>query len=438
MDDLTERLLDLIPKNMAERGLVTLDALMRPLRDIMNRRRFPDDALSEAQVEWLLRLLASLDSDKDPKAVRVGEREARVASPLVARLAADFNHGVGRSGHVTAPQPKAAGASLMQQLCNSIATDAIRRLGLPNIRHGIVLPLSTGMSIALSFGALRRERGVKRVLYPRVDHTSPMKGLELAGMEVIPIPTVLEGDAVRADLDEIERAITKYTDAAVLATTTFFPPRESDPVKEIARLCADHKLPLVINNAYGIQSEEVMSSIRSAIDAGHVSLVIQSTDKNFLTPVGGAVVVSPEKSMIESVAKSYAGRATAAPIVQLLASLLLLGRERYLRLREEQRENRTLLETLLREESEKIGQRVLDVENPVSCAMTLDGLDAHEIGARLYNTRVTGPRTVTTGEKGSCIGQYPHSYIVMNAAIGSRQKDIRNATTKLFKVVSNE
>lgn len=421
---------------MVERGLITLDSIINPIRDILNRRQFPLRPLTELQVEWMLQVLSSLDTDKDPKAIRVGEREARVASPLIARLAAGFNHGIGRSGHVTAPQPKAAGASLMQQVCNTMATDAIRRLGTPNVKRGIVLPLSTGMSIALTFGALHRELKTRRVLYPRIDHTSPLRGLALAGMEVTTIPTTLADDAVVTDMSTLEREILAAEDTAVLATTTFFPPREADPIKEIARLCADHDVPLVINNAYGVQSEKIMKSIRSAIDAGRVDFIIQSTDKNFLTPVGGSIVVSPSSDEIEWVAETYAGRATAAPVVQLLAALTTMGLERYQQLREEQMTNRRLLDARLRELAEEIDQRVLETTNEVSSAITLDGHDAHKIGAMLYNRRVTGPRAVAKGEPGSCIEDYPHSYIVMNAAIGARQRDVEEAVTKLFKVVS--
>jgi hypothetical protein len=85
--------------------------------------------------------------------------------------------------------------------------------------------------------------------------------------------------------------------------------------------------------------------------------------------------------------------------------------------------------------AEDAGQRVLEVSNPVSVAFTLDGLDANDIGARLYNARVTGPRTIEKGHYGSCIDDYPHSYIVMNAAIGCSRKDVEKATTKFYKEV---
>ncbi|MHA2378653.1 MAG: O-phosphoseryl-tRNA(Sec) selenium transferase [Candidatus Thorarchaeota archaeon] len=435
--DIEKRLLDVIPESMTERGRVTIESVLAPLRDLLNRRSFPEKPLSDLQLETLFRLLSSMDTDKDPEAARVGEREARVASPFVERMASGFNHGIGRSGHVAAPQPKAPGTSLMQQVADRVAVDAIRKLGLSNVKDGVVLPLATGMSIALVLGALRRELDVQRVLYPRLDHVSPLRAIAFAGLEHVPIPTILEGDAVQADISEIERMLSKNESCAVLATTTFFPPRISDPVKKISRLCSDNGVPLVINNAYGVQSEAIMASICSAIDAGRVDAVVQSSDKNFMAPVGASIVVTPETNRTEWIAETYAGRATAAPVVQTLAAMLAIGREGYLKLREEQRENRAFLEKKMNEIADSVNQRVLSVENAIACAMTLDGLPAREIGVRLYGRRVTGPRVVEKGDFGSCIDNYPHNYLVMNAAIGASRTDVERATTKLYKEVSD-
>lgn len=422
---------------MAERGRITIDALLAPIKDVLNRRQFPKKAMSEMQVDMMIRLLSSMDTDKDPDAARVGEREGRVASPLLGRLSGGFNHGIGRSGHVTAPQPKAPGASLMQQLANHVSFDAIRSLGMSNIKDGIVTPLATGMTIALVLAAMRRELGIDEVLYPRIDHISPKRGIAFAGVAEISVPTILEGDAVHADMSELEKLARKKSSSAVLATTTFFPPREPDPVKDIAKLCAEHNLPLIINNAYGVQSEEIMNRIRSAIDAGRVDAVIQSTDKNFLTPVGGSIIASPNNEVIRWVAETYAGRASASPILHTLAALLLIGKDRYLKLRSKQEENKKYLENQLRNIADKINQRILSVWNPVAYAMTMEGLNVKDIGAKLYNRRVTGPRAMEKGAWGSSIDDYPHSYLVMNAAIGSTRNDIEKATAKLYKELSN-
>ena len=47
-----------------------------------------------------------MDSNNFPDNVGVGEREARVACPLVARRHYRMAHGVGRSGDIAAVQPK--------------------------------------------------------------------------------------------------------------------------------------------------------------------------------------------------------------------------------------------------------------------------------------------------------------------------------------------
>lgn len=73
----------------------------------------------------LLDDLASMDSNNFLKNYGVGEREARIASSLVARRNFHFGHGCGRSGDLVEVQPKAAGSSVMYQLTNSLARDGI-------------------------------------------------------------------------------------------------------------------------------------------------------------------------------------------------------------------------------------------------------------------------------------------------------------------------
>ena len=59
----------------------------------------------------------------------VGEREGRIFSELVAQRHYRLGHGIGRSGDVTAVQPKAAGSSIMTKLTTSMVLDLIRRNG---------------------------------------------------------------------------------------------------------------------------------------------------------------------------------------------------------------------------------------------------------------------------------------------------------------------
>ena len=62
----------------------------------------------------------------------VGEREARIASRLVAERHFHLGHGMGRSGDIAEIQPKAAGSSLVAKLANSFALDVIKMAGMKN------------------------------------------------------------------------------------------------------------------------------------------------------------------------------------------------------------------------------------------------------------------------------------------------------------------
>ena len=103
---------------------------------------------------------------------------------------------------------------------------------------------------------------------------------------------------------------------------------------------------------------------------------------------------------------------------------------------EEQRRCRDLLEELLNNLVEKTGCKVLNINNPISLAVTVDS-DPVEIAGKLYNLRVTGPRGVRSTDKfATCyLHKYPYDYIVINAAIGVRDKDIIAVVEKLEDVL---
>ena len=429
-----EKLKFTIPKSMLERGLIVLSTELKPMKTLFEQRRVPEEGWKDNLIERLLDLLSTMDSDKDSKAANVGEREGRVASPLVSKLAAGFHHGVGRSGQLVAPQPKAAGGSLMYYFANRLATDAMKRFGVPNIKKAYVIPMATGMTIGLALSVARDLAGGREVVYPRVDHRSPLKAITLVGLKAKIVEGKVSGDAVRVPVEDVEEAISEET-CAILSTTTFFPPREPDNVKEIAKIAEREDILHIINNAYGVQSRETMKMIRGAIDAGRVDATIQSTDKNFLTPVGGALVASPNEEFLDRISKTYAGRASAAPIVQFLASMLSLGVKGYERLRDEREENRRLLEKLMKEVAEKHGERLLNVYDPVSVAMTITKKSAKKIGKALYASRVTGAKALDPTDFGVCCPKYTTSYINLDAAIGIQREDVILATKRLDEVL---
>lgn len=434
MNEIERLLQGLVPKSLIKRGLISLKANLDPIRILFEQRRIPEKGWNEDQVKLLFKFLSTLDTDKDPAAARVGEREARVAAPLLSDLAGGFCHGIGRSGVLFADQPKAPGGSIMYRLANTLALDALKRLDVPNVKSALVLPLATGMSLALILAAIRRKTKGTEVLYPRADHKSPLKAIELVGLTAKIVSGELKGDAVRIPPTRIEEQISDDT-IAVVSTTTFFPPRESDDVKQIAKICKKNDIYHVINNAYGVQSKAIMKKISGAIDAGRVDAFIQSTDKNFLTPVGGAIIGVPNPAFMDEINQTYAGRASAAPVLQFLASILILGLEGYQNLRKEQLENKNLLEEGLKRIAETNGEHILKIENPVSCTMSLTNVDPEKLGGALYTLRATGPRAVAPSDWGSSIDNYPTPYLVLNAAIGARKQDVNAVIEKLEKAL---
>ena len=432
-----------IPENMLNRGQVVLNNFLKPMKILFEQKNVPKDPWTDDQIEFLLQTLSNMDTDKDSNAARVGEREARIASNLHLKTSAGFCHGIGRSGFLTAPQPKAPGGSIMYDTTNRLAKNILNNFGLPNIEKAIIVPLCTGMSLSLTLGALKRESDDKishnkrTVLVPQIDHKSLIKSIDLMGFKSKIVSGRIYGDAVRIPIEDIKK---NFDDDcfAIISITSFFPPREHDDIKEISKFAKEKNLIHVVINAYGVQSPEWMKLIRSAIDAGRVDAIIQSTDKNFLTPVGGALIASPYNKTITKISQAYAGRASASPVVDFLISMLSLGISGYRKLIEEQQINRLNLEKKLEGIAEKINERILDVYNPVAVAMSLNNLKENQLyalGGALYNLRVTGPRVYNPKEKafGTCCSDYQTPYIVMNAAIGADENDIILAVDRFEK-----
>jgi aspartate aminotransferase-like enzyme len=79
-----------------------------------------------------------------------------------------------------------------------------------------------------------------------------------------------------------------------------FAPRAHDRLEALARLAQQHGVGHVVNNAYGVISRTCMGSITAAAAAGRVDAVVQSTDKNFMVPVGGAIVATAKRAKVKA------------------------------------------------------------------------------------------------------------------------------------------
>jgi hypothetical protein len=115
----------------------------------------------------------------------------------------------------------------------------------------------------------------------------------------------------------------------------------------------------VINNAYGVHSIMAMTAISKCYRVGRIDAVVQSTDKNFMVPVGGAILVGPSIEWVNSVATLYPGRASLAPVMDIFITLLSMGIEGFKRLQNERRvsmnQNTLLLSPILNKDFVSMG-----------------------------------------------------------------------------------
>jgi O-phospho-L-seryl-tRNASec:L-selenocysteinyl-tRNA synthase len=454
----------------------------RPVQELVDQRRLPTKGWSDEAVEKLLRDCAAMDSNNFEENVGVGEREARVLSGVVRRRHFGLAHGVGRSGDVAAVQPKAAGSSLLAKLANALALDALKEAGLVEFRRAVVLPCATGLSLSLCLLALRNqlpptERAKKsKALWCRVDQKSCFKGILLAGLEAEVVAPRTDGsapihnrktqppssnDELRTNLEDLERRLQNNEDVfCVVTTTSCFAPRAPDDVVGVARLCLKHNVRNVVNNAYGVQCSKTCAQIARASRVGRVDVVVASTDKNFLVPVGGAVVAGNNEDVIDSVGRAYPGRASATPCVDLLATLLGLGRNGWRSLLDEREAQLEGFRSSLEDVARKHGERILDTpHNRISFGVTLSALAAKarrvkdddgavrdrctKFGSMLFTRCVSGTRVVARETEakdiagysfigwGASCDDYPEPYFTAACALGASQQELADFVGRL-------
>jgi len=315
---------------------------------------------------------------------------------------------------------------------------------------------------------------IKGISFYGVDQKSCFKAILAAGLTCVVVPTKLEGgtsDQVVTDLEKTEDLMEEYGNRvlAVVSTTSCFAPRVSDRVDEIAKLCQQKNVAHVINNAYGLQCERTSKLINRACVLGRVDAMVCSTDKNFLVPVGGAIVTSPVETIIKSIGKMYAGRASSAPILDLFITLLSMGLNGYKRVLEKRKKLLIRFGERLEEIATKYGERSLKCpQNTISFGMTLDTLGASftssenngsdgemdslkkraEItslfGSMLFTRCISGTRVVPKHQMkticgydfvgfGSSTDHFPHAYLTAACAIGLSDEELEEFFVRLDK-----
>ncbi|TMW57391.1 hypothetical protein Poli38472_003316 [Pythium oligandrum] len=454
----------LVPLTYVQQGLDALRNREQLLTNLLAQRRVPDYGWDELSIEMLLQQLAAMDSNNFRTNIGAGEREARVFSSLVAKRHFYLCHGVGRSGDVAAVQPKAAGSSLLVQLSNALARHILREAGQRLAQAALVLPVATGMSLSMVLLTLKEQKPQARyVIWPRIDQKSCLKSILSAGLKPLVLANVLEDNGqLRTDMTGMKQLLEQYGSDEVLAvmtTTSCFAPRGFDRLVDVAQLCQEWNVGHVVNNAYGVQSSKCMHAINEAMRCGRVDAVVQSLDKNFLMPVGGAIVSSASEDIVQSVSKLYPGRASNSPSVDFFITMLQMGLNGYRRFLKERKELIKYMKQQLQTVASEIGERVVESpQNEISIAMTLDSFcDASAdaatrskqltfFGAMLFSRGISGTRVVSRLDAktiggiefrsyGAHFDDYPSPYLTFACAIGMTKDEIDQLITKLQKTI---
>lgn len=317
-------------------------------------------------------------------------------------------------------QPKAAGSTLMANLTNAMLLDLLHMLGLQSCHGCFLVPLATGMTLTLCLQALRKRRpNARYVLWSRIDQKSCFKAITAAGLEPIVIPHVVlkEEHALATDCQKFEQRIQELGAHNILclySTTSCFAPRNCDNIVELAKLAKRESVPHLVNNAYGLQCEAIISQLEKAQRVGRIDYFVQSTDKNLMVPVGGAIVASSDAQLLEQLASSYAGRASSSQTLDVFMTLLSLGRNGYQMLLRERQQNFEYLKQRLQQFAAEHNEIVPQCKNnPISLALTLSTLNSEhneadnsitQLGAMLHARGVSGVRVVNVGQTKSIDG----------------------------------
>lgn len=360
---------------------------------------------------------------------------------------------------------QAAGSSLLVKLTNILTKHALLLAGMGEVKAVTVLPVATGMAITLTLLALKTKRPqtAKFVLWPRIDQKTCLKAVVSAGLQPVVIENLLVGDQLSTDVHGIEAQVEKLgadNILCVVTTTSCFAPRGADDLVAVAKLCSSSGIGHIVNNAYGVQSAALCKLITSAWRKGRVDAVVQSTDKNFMVPVGGAVIAAGPKSscLIEAVNETYPGRASLSPLLDLLITLLHWGQDGWQRVLQEREDLYNYAKEQLEHVAAEVQERVLHTpDNPISLGFTLTKLQPTAdkaimsgkmakhvsfLGSMLFRRCVSGTRVVARGTQQTVAGiefpgfgahydAYPCDYLTVAAGLGTSKQEILSFLSKL-------
>ncbi len=275
----------------------------------------------------------------------------------------------------------------------------------------VLVPMATGMTLSLCLSTIKKTRpNATYVLWSRIDQKSCFKSILVANLQPVIIDTIQTENGLSTNVEAFQQKVDELGSdniVAIFSTTSCFAPRQMDDIFALSMLAKAKNIPHIVNNAYGMQSKRIMNKIGNVCSNTdcRLDLIVQSTDKNLMVPVGGSLVTG-NVQFVEQVAKQYAGRASSSQTLDVFMTLLSLGKVGYLKLVEDRK---SIFEYMKRALTNVNGVDVIGTkENPISIAVTLNALESVEsemnVGSMLFKRGVSGARFVCTGETKSIDG----------------------------------
>lgn len=481
MRKLEDIMYDLVGRSYGSIGLSNINTVLNKFQCFQRSEQLPEQGWTSQEVNFLFTLLSMMDVNNHSTAMYGGEREGRLQQPLVANRVKYFSHGMGRSGELNSLQPKAPGSSAVAKLARFSALDLLKRgSGIKKLKDALILPFATGMSINfcirflihkkqqsdyLSFNTnnytASSKNGKFKLLWSRIDQYSAFKCMVdpcVDSIDVIPQKLCDDGN-YKTDLEEFERLLATDEYVGIVSTTSCFAPRSPDSIKELSAIAKKFNVFHVINNAYGCTS----TTISKDLNLSEYDYVIQSLDKNFLVPVGGAIVASPNKSLIQELSNFYAGRASLEPSMNFLETWLTEGLNEYKNLIQLRHDAFQVMHALM-SSFDKI-EVIKSEKNDISIAFKIKELETKryaEFGSKLYSRKISGIKAVSvnkthdvyigniienvqdlknvTKEKGWGYHGLPlqDSYFVLGVGMGSTPLQQETLFKKLVTIINQE
>jgi len=453
-------------------------------KNILESRSIPDKPLSTNTINYILNQISNMDSNNGPFHIGIGEREGRILSNIVHQRNFGLVHGMGRSGNINDLQPKAVGSSLLVQLTNSMTKNLLHSIGMTFVKDLLILPFATGMAMTLSFLTLRLLKpNAKYIIWSRIDQKTCFKCIITSGFVPIIIePKVKKNDdednikkniennnniindfELTTDIESIKNKIIELNPSNILcifSTTSCFAPRAYDDIESLSLLCKENNLFHVVNNAYGIQCSKIIDILNKSNKIGNVDLIISSTDKNFMVPVGGSLIYSKNEKLIEKVKKNYPGRASISPLLDLFITFLESGKNKFKYLINDRKEKYKILIEKFKKISEKYDEKLLlPKNNKISIAITLENIikkagnlkekkDITEIGSLFFNRQISGVRIIARNNNDTEISGFKFKnygcscddykylpYMTFACAIGITNEEIEDFCKKFEKII---